>query len=102
MSATKKERIPYDKFTIKRRYHNHDLSMPNLIRIDSLNMAQNSVFLKLLNSERKHIIYVPTIRYAKELSTSLNIDYISSKSTNQDKLIKMLKNGYIKNLISTT
>ena len=102
MSATKKESIPYDKFTIKRRYHNHDLSMPKFIKIDSNNMAENSVFLEIIKEDRKHIIYVPTIRYAKELSSALNIDYISSKSNDQDKLVKMLKNGYIKNLISTT
>ena len=102
MSATKKESIPYDIFTIKRRYHNHDLSMPTFIKIDSKNMAENSVFLEILKEDRKHIIYVPTIRYAKELSSTLNIDYISSKSNDQDKLVKMLKNGYIKNLISTT
>ena len=102
MSATKKERIPYDKFTIKKRYHKHNLSMPNLIKIDCENMAKNSVFIKILNNERKHIIYVPTIAYAKTLSKELNIDYITSKNTNQEKLIKMLKSGYLKNIISTT
>ena len=102
MSATKKEHIPYDTFTIKKRYHNHELSMPNFIKCDMKNMAKSSAFLKLLLDERKHIIYVPTIKYAKELSSLLSIEYISSKSKDQDKLIKMLKNGSVKNIISTT
>lgn len=102
MSATKKERINYDTFTLKRRYHNHDLSMPIFINIEDKEIAKSSVFHNIIKGNRKFIIYVPSIEYGRKLSNTLNALMISSKSDNPDKIINRFKSGDDKILISTT
>ena len=101
MSATIKERFNIDTYTINRRYHGHDLVLPKYYLMED-DISNNSDFLNILNDNRKHIIYVPSIRILNELSSKLNIDKISSESKIKDKLLDSLKNGSINNLLSTT
>ena len=101
MSATIKERFNIDTYTMNRRYHGHDLVLPKYYLMED-DISNNSDFSNILNDDRKHIIYVPSISILNKLSTKLNIDKISSESKIKDKLLDSLKNGSIKNILSTT
>ena len=101
MSATIKERFNIDTYTMNRRYHGHDLVLPKYYLMDN-DITKNSDFLKIINGDRKHIIYVPSISILNKLGSELNIDTISSESKRKDKLLDLLKNGTIKNILSTT
>ncbi|MCR5740888.1 MAG: DEAD/DEAH box helicase family protein [Gammaproteobacteria bacterium] len=104
MSATIKEKIKWDTYTLNRRYHLHDLSLPTLYKMTNINMIKSDEFKDILsNKERKHIIYVPTIDIGNRISELLEIPSISSKSKNINTLLNNFKtNPNFRNIISTT
>ena len=103
MSATIKENINKDIFTMNRRYHKVDLSMPVFLKTKGPVLAKTKEFQDILNNmDRKFIIYVSSINKAKNLSSLLNIDYVSSKTLNASDIINKFKINNTHALISTT
>ena len=103
MSATRKEKLNYDTYTLKRRYHNENLSMPIFIKENDKYVLKNPTFMKVLNNkDRKHIIFVPSIKIGESLEETLGIKFVSSQTKNLNKIIDDFKNDKYNNLISTT
>jgi len=103
MSATRKELITSDTYSVNRRYHNHDLTVPIYIKDYSKDITKNDDFINILkNKSRKYIIYTSSINKAIKLSDSLKCDAATSKNENLDKIIKDFRSGITNILVSTT
>lgn len=102
MSATIKERTNFDRYIIKRRYHNYDLAKPIFIKHDYKNMPSFSFFQRFLINGRKLIIYVSSIKLGKDLSAELNTDLLSSKNKKTRDIIENFKTNDKEILVSTT
>ncbi len=103
MSATEKENIKLDKFTLNRRYHNHDLKMPEFIKMNEEDIIESNIFKSIIsNQERKYIIYLPSINKAREFSEKLGVKYVSSKIDNTQKIVEDFKVNQDRILVSTT
>ena len=103
MSATEKEKIKYQKFTLNRRYHNHDLKMPLFIKMNEDEVLKSDIFNNIINNQdRKFIIYCSTIEKASKTSEILNTKYVSSKVENTSEIVEDFKVNKEKILVSTT
>ena len=102
MSATEKEFINDDRFTMNRRYHGHNLSMPIFYKMNPKYITSSKEFKDILEGERKVIIYISSINKGLKLSEELGAKFISSKSENCDEIIESFKKNNDKILVSTT
>lgn len=103
MSATKKEKIKCDTFSLKRRYHNHDLVMPTMVCVKTPDIANSHEFKKIIsNNKRKFIIYASSIRLSNDLAQLLSVDSLSSLNLNTRKIVEEFKNNSKHMLVSTT
>ena len=102
MSATEKEFIDDDRFTMNRRYHGHNLSMPIFYKMNPKYITSSKEFKDILEGERKVIIYISSINKGLKLSEELDAKFISSKSENCDEIIESFKKNNDKILVSTT
>lgn len=101
MSATPtKEMKELETLTLFRRYHGHDLLVPDVVigfRV--------SLYLKMykwIKSVERVLLFVPTIALAQQLSKILKFPAIHSKNDNKEKLIKDFDEGVYNVLITTT
>lgn len=103
MSATIKEKMPRERFVLRRRYHDHNLTMPNFIHVKEQKKAIYQELLNIIkNNNRRFIIYVSTINKARELADYLNVKWVCSITNDQEKLIDSLRSGNARVLVSTT
>ena len=103
MSATEKEKIKYEKFTLNRRYHNHDLKMPEFYKINEEDVLYSKEFNNIIsNKDRKFIIYTSSIKKALYIGNILNSKVVSSKNEHTQEIVEDFKRNNDKLLVSTT
>jgi len=103
MSATKKEIVKEEEFTINRRYHGTDLSMPFFYKDNNVDITKSRQFIDILNNtDRKFIIFTESIKRAIKLSDILRCEYVSSDRENSREIIEDFKRNNEKILVSTT
>ncbi|MBP5343389.1 DEAD/DEAH box helicase family protein [bacterium] len=102
MSATEKEYVDADTFTMNRRYHGYNLKMPIFYKMKPSKIISSNEFKEILSSNRKLIIYVSSINKAERLAEELNVNCCTSKNKNTSDIIKSFKSNKDKLLISTT
>jgi len=103
MSATIKEKVHCDIYTLKRRYHGHELSMPKFIKIEKEESARLGAIHNIIKgSNRKFVIYVSSINKAKKLARELGVQMISSTSLDPSRIIGHFKINDEEILVSTT
>ena len=103
MSATEKEKIKYEKFTLNRRYHNHDLKMPEFYKINEEDVLYSKEFNNIIsNKNRKFIIYTSSIKKAIYIGNILNSKVVSSKNDHTQEIVEDFKRNNDKLLVSTT
>ena len=102
MSATEKEFIEDDRYTMNRRYHGRNLSMPIFYKMKPKYVTSSNEFKEILNTNRKVIIYVSSVHKAEELSDELGCECCTSKNARTDEIINSFKKNNDKLLVSTT
>ena len=102
MSATEKELIEDDTFTMNKRYHGKNLSMPVFYKMKPKYITLSNEFKEILNTDRKIIIYVSSIKKAEELAEELGCECCTSKNIRTDEIVSSFKNNKEKLLVSTT
>ena len=102
MSATEKELIEDDTFTMNKRYHGKNLSMPVFYKMKPKYITSSNEFKEILRTDRKIIIYVSSIKKAEELAEELGCECCTSKNIRTDEIVSSFKNNKEKLLVSTT
>lgn len=92
--------LKLETLTMFRRYHNHDLLVPEVVC--NVNIILYIRLLIFINENDKVMLFVPTIQLANTLSKLMRTPCIHSKTINKEAIIEDFNNNLFKVLITTT
>lgn len=86
--------------TLFKRPHHHPLVVPKILLLPTF--AQIIYLTYVIRGLERVLIFVPTRKFAKKLGKFLKLPYFTSETEHKDEMIRALKSGEIRALITTT